>query len=419
MIAVAVAVVVVLYSVVGYCLLALAGIDRPALAPAAGLAACGIVLATAATIGLEIGPLVLGIAALALAVVAAYRRTLARRVPRPTLPATVLAGWIVLQAAIAARTPLGGFDGLVTWAYKAHALFAYGTPDSAPFDPTLNPGPHPEYPILWPELQANVLRINRGYDDAVLRAHALVALGCLLLGAYALLADRCGRWWALAFIAPFAASPVVVANASAGNADAILAGMLAIALVATVRGFTAAEDWQLLLAAGLFAAAAVLTKNEGLLGVVAILAAAAIVTRRRILLALAAAAAVAYLPWRIFRSAHDLTDADFTVTIGHLRDRLHELPGIVATIAGRVLAPTAWGAATILAVLLLAVAPGRLRALAATWAVLLGAGLTLSYLATSLDPGVRLTRNAERTTLQLVLGLLCLGALALRRRDSA
>ena len=93
-----------------------------------------------------------------------------------------------------------------------------------------------------------------------------------------------------------------------------------------------------------------LTKNEGLLGVVAILAAAAIVTRRRILLALAAAAAVAYLPWRVFRSAHDLTDADFTVTIGHLRDRLHELPGIVATIAGRVLAPTAWGAATILAV---------------------------------------------------------------------
>jgi len=253
----------------------------------------------------------------------------------------------------------------------------------------------------------------------VLRAHALVALGCLLLGAYALLGDRCGRWWALAFLGPFAASPVVIANASAGNADAILAGLLAITLVATFRDLTADDDRRLLLVAGLFAAAAVLTKNEGLLGVVAILAAAAIVTRRRAVLLLAAAAAVAYLPWRIFRASHDLTDPDFTVGGGHLRDRLHELPGIIATIAGRVLAPTAWGAATIVAIVLLAVVPGRLRVLAVAWAALLGAGLTLSYLATSLEPGVRLTRNAERTTLQLVLGLLCLAALALRRRDSA
>ena len=52
--------------------------------------------------------------------------------------------------------------------------------------------------------------------------------------------------------------------------------------------------------------------------------------------------------------------------------------------------------------------------------MLLGAGLTVSYLATSLEPGARLTSNAERTTLQFVLGLLCLAALALRRRrDSA
>jgi hypothetical protein len=408
-----------LYAVTGLCLLAWAGIDRPALAPAAGLAAVGILLATGATVGLEIDPKLLGLGVVALAVVTELRRKLPRRMPRPTLPASIIAAWILLQAAIAAGTPLGGFDGLVTWAYKAQALLAYGTPDSPPFDAALNPGPHPEYPILWPELQANVLRIHDGYDDALLRAHALVALGCLLLGAYALLADRCGRWWALAFIAPFAASPVVVGNASAGNADAILAGMLAIALVATVRGVTGAADRRLLPVAALFAAAAVLTKNEGLLGVAAILAAAALLSRRRALLAVAAAAAVAYVPWRLFRSAHDLADPDFTVTGGHLRDRLHELPGIAATVAGRVLAPTAWGAATIVAVVVIALAPGRLRALAAAWAALLGAGLTVSYLATSLEPGVRLTRNAERTTLQLVLGLLCLAALALRRRDSA
>jgi hypothetical protein len=408
-----------LYALTGFCILCWAGIDRPALAPATGLATIGILLATAATIGIQLDPWVLCAGLVALGTITLIRGKLPHRTPRPTLPATILAAWIVLQAAVAGHTPLGGFDGLVTWAYKAHALLAYGTPDSPPFDPALNPGPHPEYPILWPELQANVLRMHHGYDDGLLRAHALVALGCLLLGAYALLADRCGRWWALAFIAPFAASPVVVANASAGNADAILAGMLAIALVATVRGLTEPEDARLLLLAGLCAGAAVLTKNEGLLGVVAILAAAAVVTRRRVLLALAAAAAVVYVPWRVFRSAHHLTDADFTLTSTHLRDRLHELPGIMVTIAGRVLAPTAWGAATILAVILLVAARGRLRAIAVTWAVLLGAGLTLSYLATSLDPGVRLTRNAERTTLQLVLGLLCLAALALRRRDSA
>ena len=99
----------------------------------------------------------------------------------------------------------------------------------------------------------------------------------------------------------------------------------------------------------------------------------------------------------------------------------HELPGIVATIAGRAPDALRLGLATTSSPLVvLALAPGRIRALAAVWAALLGAGLTVSYLATSLEPGARLTSNAERTTLQLVLGLLCLAALALRRRrDSA
>jgi len=410
---------VVLYTVLGGAALALAGIDRPALAPAAGIAVAGVVLATAATVGVEIGPVVLAIGAVVLAAIALARRGRGH-LRRPSLPALIIVAWTTLQAALAAATPLSAFDGIVTWAFKAHALLVFGTPDSPPFDPALYPGPHPEYPILWPEIQATALRINGGYDDAVLRANAIAVLGCLVLGAYALLADRVGPWWSLAFLAPFAASPVVIANASAGNADAILAGLLAITLVATLRALTDEADARLLPLAALFAAAAVLTKNEGLLGTVAILAAAAIVTRRRAVLYPAIAAAAVYLPWRAFRAAHDLTDPDFAANTSHFRDRIDEIPGIVATIAGRILAPSAWGLATILAVVVLALAPGRIRTLAVVWAALLGAGLTVSYLATSLDPGARLTSNAERTTLQFVLGLLCLAALALRRRrDSA
>ena len=55
----------VLFTALGAPLLALAGIDRPALAPATGIAAAGVVLATAATAGLEIGPVALAIAAAA------------------------------------------------------------------------------------------------------------------------------------------------------------------------------------------------------------------------------------------------------------------------------------------------------------------------------------------------------------------
>ncbi len=405
----------VLCTAVGAPLLALAGIDRPALAPATGIAAVGVVLATAATVGLEIGPVALAVAAAVLIAIARSRRG-PPYLLRPPLPAVILAGWTLLQAAIAAATPLSAFDGLVTWAFKAHALLAFGTPDSPPFDPALYPAPHPEYPILWPEIQAAALRINGGYDDAVLRANALLVLGCLLLGAFALLADRIGGWWSLAFLAPFAASPVVVANASAGNADAIVAGLLAITLVATLRALTEDDDRRLLIVATLFAGAAVLTKNEGLVGTVAILLAAAIVTRRRAVLYPALAALAAYLPWRAFRAAHDLTDPDFAGGPSHVIDRAGDIPGIVVTIAGRVLTPSAWGVATALALVVLAITPGRVRTLAVVWAALLGAGLTVSYLATTLDPGARLTRNAERTTLQLVLGLLCLAALSFRRR---
>ncbi len=404
-----------LYAVLGAAILALAGIDRPALAPATGIAAAGVVLATAATAGLEIGPVALAIAAAVLAAIALSRRG-RPRLPRPSLPAAILAAWTLLQAALAAATPLSAFDGLVTWAFKAHALLAFGTPDSPPFDPALYPAPHPEYPILWPEIQATALRINGGYDDAVLRANALLVLGCLLLGAFALLSDRVGARWSLAFLAPFAASPVVIANASAGNADAVLAGLLAITLVAILRALAEEDDRRLLAVATLFAAAAVLTKNEGLLGTVAILLAAAIVTRRRAVLYPAAAALLVYLPWRAFRAAHDLTDPDFAGGPSHVIDRAGDIPGIVATIAGRVLTPSAWGLATALALVVLAVSPGRVRILAIVWAALLGAGLTVGYLATTLDAGARLTRNAERTTLQLVLGLLCLAALSLRRR---
>ena len=411
-------VAVALFTALGGAVLALAGIDRPALAPATGIALAGVVLATAATAGLEIGPVALAVCAALLVALAVARRG-RPAIPRASLPVLLLAAWTALQAALAARTPLSAFDGLVTWAFKAHALLVFGTPDSPPFDPALYPGPHPEYPILWPEIQATALRINGGYDDAVLRANGIAVLGCLLIGATALLADRAGPWWPLALLAPFAASPAVLANASAGNADAILAGLLAIALLAAVRATTDDRDRRLLPLAALFAAAAVLTKNEGLLGVVAILAATAIVTRRRAVLIPVVAAIVAYLPWRAFRAAHHLTDPDFAANPSHLTDRIGKVPGIVATVAGRILTPSAWGVATALALVVLALAPGRIRAIAAVWAVLLGAGLTVSYLATALDPGARLTSNAERTTLPFVLGLLCLAALALRRRDSA
>jgi len=48
-----------LYALTGFCILCWAGIDRPALAPATGLATIGILLATAATIGIQIDPWVL------------------------------------------------------------------------------------------------------------------------------------------------------------------------------------------------------------------------------------------------------------------------------------------------------------------------------------------------------------------------
>ena len=114
----------ILFTAIGAPLLALAGIDRPALAPATGIAAAGVVLATAATVGLEIGPVALAIAAAVLIAIAMWQRGLPR-LPRPSFPALILAAWTLLQAAIAANTPLSAFDGLVTWAFKAHALLAF------------------------------------------------------------------------------------------------------------------------------------------------------------------------------------------------------------------------------------------------------------------------------------------------------
>ena len=268
-----------------------------------------------------------------------------RHPPRPSLPAAIIVAWTMLQAAIAAATPLSAFDGLVTWAFKAHALLVFGTPDSPPFDPALYPGPHPEYPILWPEIQATALRINGGYDDAVLRANAIACSAACCSAPMP--CCRPGRRLVVAGV------PGAVRRQPRRHRQRVgrqrrrdprrpardHAGRHAPRPHRRRRRRPAAARRAVRRRRGA-------DEERGPARDGRDPRAAAIVTRRRAVLVPALAAAVVYLPWRAFRAAHDLTDPDFADQRVPPRDRLSEIPGIVATIAGRILAPSALGLAT-------------------------------------------------------------------------
>jgi hypothetical protein len=401
-------------------------VRRGLLAPAIGLTCAGILVATAATLGLIIGPWVLaGIAGVA-AVTAAAR---VRRLPAPEPPPRAgLVVWAVVGLVVGwigwrlVTTPLASFDGSMMWAYKIQALFEFGTPANPAFVPAIAPHVHPEYPLLYPELQATAVRLAGTMDEPLLRLHAFALHVLLALAAYGLLRDRVRRALAGAAVAAVAFPSFVIGNVGDLYVDAILGWLVALAVLAAARWVEEDRPW-LLVVATIFAAGAMLTKNEGLLGVVALAVGLAVATWRsgrwRPLAAAGVIVVLAYLPWRIYRSIHGLGDADFDLAnLAHpafVSHRSGRVPGILVTIAERVV--LGWPVVTAAALLALwfVVADRRvsLARLTVAWGLTLITGLTASYLLTVLVPGARLTANVERTILQLVFASALLAAYGL------
>jgi hypothetical protein len=288
------------FAVLGVAVVLLAGIPRgrswlptvAGLAPAAGIAACGIVASLGAMVGIDVRPLV----TMALTVVALLLAWLVIRRRRPgigslstpragaaerALELVSLAVLVVLSVAIVrlhAATVLDAWDGWAMWGPKAHALFVEGDVWGPAFREPAYRMQHQEYPVLFPALEALSASAVGRFDPALIDIESAAVLVAFGWGAWALLR---------LVVTPAVAGPMALAltgsaplieNGAANYADSVVASFTALGLLCLLVWLTKGSSATLLLA-GLFLAAAASTKAEGLLFALAAITAAVAVAR--------------------------------------------------------------------------------------------------------------------------------------------
>jgi len=230
--------------------------------------------------------------------------------PAYVLGAVFLALVIVLLEALfrsGRLQGLFGWDAGSFWVPKAHALFATGGLDEAHFSTLPGPG----YPPLVPVLQASAFEFMGSVD--VVALHTLYFT--LIVGFVAaaprllrLLASAVAIWGALLLVL---AAHRVVADGLTPQGDMILDIYVALA-VAAVALWIDRGEWHSIAFATIFLVAAVLTKREGLLLVVAVGVGLVVAYGRRwrtsapLVAILVGIPIVATIPWRVWYTSRSL-----------------------------------------------------------------------------------------------------------------
>lgn len=428
---VAVDVLVVLLGLALLPLLGLAGtwgelLARAGLAPLVGFAATGIAGATLALAHVFVGwRVVAAAAAVALAAAAWRLRDTALGSFRPSRVGVAGAVLLLALAGFAARAfrvaPFDEYDAWAMWTMKARALLFFGGADLDVFAAPAYVVAHLEYPLLLPSVQA--IGLDAYGLDPRLTVFQFLVLGAAGIAALAtLLAGRVPPPLLWAALLAIATAPAFLGQLLDAYADVPLALLVAAAAVAGCRWLVDREPWALRCVA-LFLAAAVLTKNEGLLYAAALVVALLVAAggARRAVLAAALPAVVVLLPWRIFTAAHDLRGGDYELVDSFdpswVGGRAGRGPIAVEYMLGELLDPSRWS--LLLPLALAAVGAGallgarRVPVAAVTFFAMSLAGLAWIYLISPLPIGDYLDSSAPRVVSSLVLATVACSPLAL------
>jgi Dolichyl-phosphate-mannose-protein mannosyltransferase len=421
---------------VGALVVALAGVPLRAgwlptvvgLAPAAGLATCGLVATLAAMAGIDVSvrsTAILAVAALLVAWAVVRRR---RPGTGELLPPRTAAAGLALEIAalallavlsvqivrVAAATRFEVWDGWAIWGPKTHALFVEGDVWGPVFADREYFMQHPEYPVLLPTLEALASSAIGRFDPSLADVEASVALVAFGWGAWAILRVVVMPAIAAAVALALTGSAPLIANVSANYADSVVAAFTALGVLSLIVWLTRGSTSTLVLS-GLFLAAAASTKREGLLLALAAIAAALLVARAfgrpiRSVFLFAVGALAVPIAWGV---VNRLNGPDPQVI--HASDLLD--PGYVGNAADRI--PTAatrmveemadgWPLASLLALIAVAAVVGaRLwwdAAFVVVWGVLAFSALVGVYFVERDPIDWLLGSSADRVIFSIVLG---------------
>ena len=424
-------------SAVGVAVVLLAGIPRSrswaptvaGLAPAAGIAACGLVATLGAMVGIDVRPLATGV--MAMVVLATAWFVLRRR--RPTLgslaaPRQGLAGRVVEVVALGAlavlsvavvrfnaATGLDIWDGWAMWGPKAHALFVDGDAWGPVFREPAYMMQHPEYPILLPALEALSAGAIDRYDPALIDVGPAAVLVAFGWGAWAILRLVVAPAVAAAVALALTASPELIDNGAANYADTVVASFTALGLLCMLV-WLARGSIPTLLLSGLFLAAAAATKAEGVAFAVAAVAAAAATARsfgRPIRSALACGAGVLLVTvvWAVVDRLNGPGPGNIDTAAFFDPRVMVDAAGRIPTAAWRLVNELrgAWLRPLLAAAAVLAAACvvrlWRYAAFVVIFAALAFSALVVVYYASTLPLDWYLGTSADRVVLSLALGL--------------
>ena len=399
---------------------------RAALAPLTGMAAVGVLGATVEPLHIGIGPVALLL--LASASIAAGFWRLKQGTPssapawttldRAAVVGSVIAIGVVTATAIATFRvkPLAEYDGWAMWAMKGRALAALGWADPSVFTRDLFDGPHPEYPLVMPVLNAVGIRSAGAFEGRLVVLQALMIGFAGLLAVFAIYRDRVRPAILMPLIVAVAAAPVFFVQLATAYADVPLAIFVASGAAAATRWLVDRHTAWLALAV-LFFAAATLTKNEGLLYTVAALIGLLVVARGRRFHVVAASAVLglAALPWRLHVRADSIErgssgdyDLGRPVGSGSIDERLSRAGEAARSLLGYVTETGRVGILLPLAVMLavVAVIVGRrdVGGFVLIFVTVALAGLTWVYTISPLELEGYLRLSADRVTTGVVLG---------------
>jgi len=394
-------------------------VARIGLAYFCGIVATGIVAAHLALVHVGVGWVGLLVLAAVSAMSGAWHLRGSERPAWRRPHAVGLVGIAALTALLVeygrafAVAPLNRYDAWAIWALKGHALYSFGWADPAVFAGHAYRFANLDYPLLLPSLEAIDYRAMGAFDTRVVLLQFLLLLVAVLAALATVLRDRVPDLLLWPALLALTLAPALFDQLLTAYADLPLALTFAVALTAAARWVLTNERWALAVAALAFAGA-LLTKNEGLLFVVAAYAGllAAAFRRWRPVALAAVADGLLLLPWRLYTAAHGLHNKDFNLAdsfdVHHISSRLGVGPIAFRTLGGQMLDPFQWGllAPLFAALVVVALLSGRreLAVYGAVWAALSWLGLSWIYVISHNEYSVYLDSSKARVVTSLVVG---------------
>jgi hypothetical protein len=235
-------------------------------------------------------------------------------------------------------------DAITNWTLKAKMLHGHGGPLRGALADGFLANPeyayaHREYPLGLPSLQAFDFHLMGRADTEVVHVQLVLLLAAFLAVVWVFLRSHVDPVVLAAGLGLVLAAPSVQSKLLTGYADVPLAAYVIAAALALGTWLAGGRDDTLVLS-GLFAAAAVATKQEGTFFVAVLLVGALVAAllardRGRVarIGALGLAVAATAVPWQVYATTNDLFNRAFDPSPAQVASRLDTLPEIAAALA--------------------------------------------------------------------------------------